>query len=85
MHWKDIVWPWGALKRERAARWSLVGECVDARRDATMAHNAYQELADEYDALRRESNKLVGRIEAYEVAMRGVPQRDPKTGRFVKK
>ena len=85
IYWKDLIWPWGALKREKAARWALVGECVDARRDAARERDAYNELADEYEKLSRDCNVLRGRIDGYENALRGVARRDPVTGQFVKR
>jgi len=77
MRWRDILWPWGALREARAEIMrlrknydSLNESWCDVERAALRAGDAARAAFSERDALRAELDRLA-------------PKRDAKTGRFV--
>lgn len=83
----DIIWPWAALKREREAKWSVIGECNDARRNEQVVLAEYEDLARSYERQCIEANRLRFRVECFEECIRTgrLVGRDPKTGRMMKR
>jgi len=72
MRWRDILWPWGALREARAERDSAQFSADLANRAAADFERFFEAQVVVAASLRAELERL-----------KRAPKRDAKTGRFV--